>query len=254
MADIDYGEIHLWHVDLTDPAPDKSIEVLSAHERDRMSRLVFLRDRNRYLRSQVVLRNILAMYLLQDAADIDFEIGTEGKPHVRASTLHFNLSHSADQAVIGLTRAGAIGVDIEERREITDSAALARAYFSASEILELQRLPVSQRSRAFLVCWTRKEALLKATGVGLIGLNRVEVGVQPFDAIAHADTDNERIDLRLRTVMHWTRAIVSIAAPTTASAIRCLQWPPVQVPAVARPSSGCRNLVHDPACATAAIN
>ena len=225
MADIDHGEIHLWHIDLADTAHDKSTATLSADELARWSRFVYARDRNRYLRCHVALRNILAMYLRQSAADIKFDSDPEGKPRVYGTALRFNLSHSADQAVVALTLDGDIGVDIEEFRNVADCAEVAREYFSSSEFGELQLLPAAEQSHSFLVCWTRKEALLKATGRGLIGLDRAEVGISPVDVIVHAMDSGDERDFLLQTVLHWGRAVVSVAAPTDARKVQCMQWP-----------------------------
>lgn len=225
MADLDHGEIHLWHIDLADSAHDESTATLSVDELARWSRFVYARDRNRYLRCHVALRNILASYLGRDGAGIEFDAGIEGKPRVRGTVLRFNLSHSADQAMVALTLDGDIGVDIEEFRDVAGCAEIARTYFSRSEFAELQLLPAAEQSQAFLVCWTRKEALLKATGSGLIALDRAEVGISPVDVVVRAVDSGDERDFRLQTVLHWERAIVSVAGPTDAHRVQCMQWP-----------------------------
>src|SRR5262249_54443132 len=60
-----------------------------------------------------------------------------------------------------------VGVDVERVRVLRDMPALVRSCFAAEEQAEFWSLPAAQRTRAFFTGWTRKEALLKATGEGL---------------------------------------------------------------------------------------
>jgi phosphopantetheinyl transferase len=89
-----------------------------------------------------------------------------GKPHVAG--VHFNVSHSSELAVIAVSDA-AVGVDVEQHRAIADPSAFARRFhFAAVDPLELMRL------------WCRKEAWLKARGIGLAGVTeRVDVRAAP---------------------------------------------------------------------------
>ncbi len=60
------------------------------------------------------------------------------------------------------------GVDIELRdRRLPDTRALARSVLSPAELDALDRSPRGERDALFLRAWTRKEAVLKAMGVGL---------------------------------------------------------------------------------------
>ena len=71
-------------------------------------------------------------------------------------------------------------MDIELLRPMPDADALAETYFSAAERRALAALPQQARDAAFLCCWTRKEACLKATGMGLsVDTRSFEVGVSP---------------------------------------------------------------------------
>jgi 4'-phosphopantetheinyl transferase len=96
--------------------------------------------------------------------------------------VQFNLSHSADVALIGFAEDCEIGVDVEKIRPITDALDIAGRFFSAEERAELMSLPESEQQRAFFRCWTRKEAYLKATGDGLgTDLASFRVSVLPFE-------------------------------------------------------------------------
>jgi 4'-phosphopantetheinyl transferase len=104
-------------------------------------------------------------------AALAFDYGAHGKPALAGTAararLGFNISHSGDLALVGLVRGGAIGVDIELQRSMTDRDALVRRFFSAAENTAYAILDHADRQRAFFAGWTRKEALVKALGKGL---------------------------------------------------------------------------------------
>jgi 4'-phosphopantetheinyl transferase len=93
-----------------------------------------------------------------------------GKPALSpafGSRLKFNLSHSADLALVAIAADADIGVDLEYVRAQPDYAEIARHFFSAAEVDCLNRLPRHLHAQAFLSCWTKKEAYVKACGEGL---------------------------------------------------------------------------------------
>jgi 4'-phosphopantetheinyl transferase len=103
----------------------------------------------------------------------------QGKPTLSPDCgVFFNLSHSEDQALLAVSRTARVGVDLEKIRPLSDAEALAERHFSARECGHLQTLPAgTERERAFFRCWTRKEAFVKCTGVGLrTDLRRIESG------------------------------------------------------------------------------
>ena len=159
----------------------KSFEsTLSADETERAARFHFEVDKNRFIVAHGVLRNILGRYLHCDPAELTFHLNQYGKPALVDSTLEFNLSHSGDLALIAVTQRRKIGVDVERIRQGISSHVIARQYFSKSEIAELQSLPLEQRETAFFTCWTRKEAYIKAHGLGLaLPLESFDVSLTP---------------------------------------------------------------------------
>jgi 4'-phosphopantetheinyl transferase len=164
--------VDVWKLCLDEPSqPDSPASVLSSDEVARASRFHFDKDRNRFIRCRSVLRFLLADYLGAAAAEIRFEYSTSGKPQLPTEQnprgLQFNLSHSADMALIAVGADLQLGVDIEKIREEVDTAALAQRFFSPREGAGLQALPDHLRVPGFFACWTRKEAFLKATGTGL---------------------------------------------------------------------------------------
>ena len=114
-----------------------------------------------------------------DPGGIEFVYDAFGKPGLRPESgrpLEFNLSHSAGRALIAVTTHCRVGVDLESLQARSDGAEIARRFFSAAEFQQLSALPDPRFAEAFLGCWTKKEACLKACGCGLtIPMNRVSV-------------------------------------------------------------------------------
>ncbi|MGH7331034.1 MAG: 4'-phosphopantetheinyl transferase family protein, partial [Polyangiaceae bacterium] len=151
-------------------------------EIERAARFHTQRARSRFVLTRGSLRVILARCLDAAPERITFSYGANGKPALdgewRRSALSFNVSHSADHALIGLTTGRAIGVDIEHVRPMPDFAAIASGYFSEVEIRAIAALPEAGRLRGFFRCWARKEAFMKATGDGMaIALNGFSVSL-----------------------------------------------------------------------------
>lgn len=168
------GEVELWRVSLDQP-PELaagSRDVLSPDEQERARRFFFERDRRRFTVGRSVLRHLLADYLGCDAAEIVFRYGANGKPAVGSpamADLHFNVAHSEGMALYGFTRAGEIGVDVEAIRELPDWEFIAATCFSPEEQQRVATAPADRRLAQFFAAWTRQEAVLKATGLGLGG-------------------------------------------------------------------------------------
>jgi len=165
------GRVDVWRLLLDKPPTEDSDAILSSDEVARANRFHFEPDRIHFRRCRSALRRLLAVYLAIPAAEIGFEYLATGKPRLIAAQnprgLEFNVSHSANMALIAVGSHHRLGVDIEKIRADVDTTALAERFFSLRERAGLQSLPESLRIPAFFACWTRKEAFLKATGDGL---------------------------------------------------------------------------------------
>lgn len=164
--------VALWLVELDSREHDAALpapgEFLDEAENARAARFHFERDRLRYRASHTALRHLLGLHTRQDPAALRFVAGPYDKPHLAAPDAPaFNMSHSGRWALIGIGDRLPIGVDIEDPRPMDDLMPLAERNFSAGEYRALSALPASERLDAFLRCWTRKEACLKAVGSGL---------------------------------------------------------------------------------------
>ncbi|MBS0583284.1 MAG: 4'-phosphopantetheinyl transferase superfamily protein [Proteobacteria bacterium] len=120
------------------------------------------------------LRQTLAAYLGVDADDLRIERNAAGKPYLADAALEFNISHSDDALLIGLSRGQELGVDIEGGGRVRPYLEIARRYFTVDEAAALARLPGDRLARSFIELWSAKEAVLKAIGRGIaFGLDRV---------------------------------------------------------------------------------
>ncbi len=121
------------------------------------------------------LRRILAGYLGGEPADIAFERGPHGKPAV-AGGLEFSFSASGRIALVAVSRAGPVGVDVERIRPGRAVARIARSRFAPAERAALGSHEHAERAAAFHRCWAAKEAYAKGLGRGLaLGLDRFSV-------------------------------------------------------------------------------
>jgi len=178
-----------WLVDLTTPALVDD-RCLSTHERTRAARFVFAADRRRYVAAHHALRALLGARIGVDPASVALVDDDFGKPRLRdAATWGFNLSHSADVALVGFAQGLEVGVDVEVVRHLPDAVDLARHHFTEAERRDWMNAPAMQRDLMFLLAWTRKEACLKAIGSGLnVALDTVDAGArfeQRSVSIAH---------------------------------------------------------------------
>jgi 4'-phosphopantetheinyl transferase len=163
--------VDCWFVSLAAfPADAESLAVaiLSKDERKRAAGFYFERQRQCYIRSHAALRLLLGRYLMTAPDAIAIVADTHGRPMLaaRAGDLEFNLSHSGDAVLVGVS-LHPLGVDIELVRDVPDFLEIAKRHFAPSEVEELLRLAPEQRCESFYVTWTRKEALVKALGLGL---------------------------------------------------------------------------------------
>jgi 4'-phosphopantetheinyl transferase len=180
-------DIHVWQVGLDRDVDEiaRMESTLSEDERARADRFHFRNDRNRFVVARGFLRTLLGEYLQKPAASLEFSYGNHGKPALAGQAassvgLSFNLSHSAGMAVYAIARNRNLGIDVEHIRPESAGETIATRYFSAREVGELRSLPPQEKVQAFFDCWTRKEAYLKATGMGLqIPLDSFAVSLAP---------------------------------------------------------------------------
>jgi 4'-phosphopantetheinyl transferase len=165
--------VHVWRLPLEIPAPQihQLRRSLDQDEALRASRFRFERDRRRFIVAHGLLRNILGQYLKIKPEQLQFHQNAYGKPalvdEANPANLRFNLTHSHELALLAVASGREIGIDLEYVHSIPDNDQIAAHVFSEVEITAYKKLPDSQRLHGFLNGWTRKEAYIKAVGMGL---------------------------------------------------------------------------------------
>lgn len=160
--------VHLWYatLDKLRPRLDAFHELLDPVEQERTRRFRFKNDRERFILGHGLLRELLGKYLKRDGSLIRLARGPFGKPYLERKKLRFNFSDTKDAVLIGFTTGQEIGVDIETIDRNVDHAAVSDHYFTRPEIASIQA--AASAKEHFLDLWTRKEAVLKASGVGIM--------------------------------------------------------------------------------------
>jgi len=140
-----------------------------------------------YIVAHAALRTVLARNLGVPPASLSIDAKHGAKPALiapAASALRFNLSHSGGAVLIALAYGREVGVDVEWQRPIHELDAIARTVMSITELEAWSRLPPAGQFTAFYHLWTRKEAYLKAIGLGLFREPRdisVPVSTEPLE-------------------------------------------------------------------------
>lgn len=163
--------------------------MLSDDEQAKAARFYFERDRQRYAAAHSILHMLLGRYMDCDPLAIRFRTNSYGKPALdipqQEHTLTFNLSHSHKLALYAFTCNREIGVDVESMRSNIEYEQLARYSFSPNEQQALHDLPDSAKQQGFFNGWTRKEAYIKARGLGLhLPLHLFDVSLKPGEPTA----------------------------------------------------------------------
>lgn len=178
--------VHVWRVRTQAPsAVAERLELLLGDdEKSCAAQFRFDRLRESFVIARGVLRILLGHYLKASPISIQFKYGSRGKPALAApARMDFNMSHSGGLAVFAVAASCEIGVDLEQIRPLQDMQSIADRFFCSEEAAELRSLPANQRERGFYLCWTRKEAYIKAIGDGLSApLDGFCVSLQPSQA------------------------------------------------------------------------
>lgn len=164
------GDVHVWRICLDATDTDqltRAYERLAPDERARVDRMPVDAPRNRLIMSRWAMRAILARYTGVLPEELHFMTGPQGKPGLDPGNVHFNLSHGDVLALLAVTCAGPVGVDVERIDAGPGIDDVAAQFFTPLEQAQLRSYPNHERVRAFYRGWSRKEAVIKALGEGL---------------------------------------------------------------------------------------
>ena len=202
----------MWTFSLAGVPTADDWSLLDATENERARRFAFDRDRHRYVQAHAAMRRLLGAALGQPAAQLRFNADGFGKPTLAGGTLHFNLSHGGEHGALAISPARPVGVDIEPWRPMNDALTVGAGVYAAQEMQGWAQAPADVLDGWFLRLWTRKEALLKAIGLGLsLDPKSVEVGLQPARRAIDVDVDTQRWTVELESLEHHTDAALAVA-------------------------------------------
>jgi 4'-phosphopantetheinyl transferase len=216
----------VWSANLRrEAAPFEAL--LSQDELARADSFYFCRDRRRFVVGRGIVRVLLGGYLDRDPVSLVFSYGEHGRPALDG--VAFNVSHSAEHAVIAISDRGDVGIDIEELRPEPAEEQVAERFFSPLEVSKLRRLPREEQPRAFLNCWTRKEAFIKALGDGLsLALDSFDVTLEPDEEPALTRTawsSSEHESWRIRDLSgHFPGYVAALATRGTGESVVVREW------------------------------
>lgn len=152
--------------------------LLADEERAHAESISHADTRDQYVTARALLRVILARRVGAPPASLRIGVaclhcGSEvhGKPRlISAGTpWTFSISHTSGRIAVAIGRERAVGIDVEAIHDALDPqrTVLAAEALTLGERAAYDRLPAADRARAMAAWWSRKEAVLKATGDGL---------------------------------------------------------------------------------------
>jgi 4'-phosphopantetheinyl transferase len=162
-------EIHLWILQwqrLDADIPDLS-DLLSEKEKQRSGRFAFDVDRWRFKSCRGVLRHLLSRYLSTEGQYLSINETAYGKPYLAGESIRFNVSHSCNYVVVGVSLNTPLGVDLEHRKPQTTLRNICDIFTHPCERTKIKRLTGEELDKILYTIWVRKEALFKGVGTGL---------------------------------------------------------------------------------------
>lgn len=149
------------------PSVHSLYRLLSNKEQIQSKRFFTSNLSNRYIVTRAILRSILSTYIGTTYKDIEFVRNIYGKPYVKGIGIEFNMSHSYDSAYYAITSNFAVGIDVEFYNQQKNIVNIAKSVFSIRELDYFFNLSQCKRQEFFFNTWTKKEAVIKAMGLGL---------------------------------------------------------------------------------------
>jgi 4'-phosphopantetheinyl transferase len=174
LPPLEENEVQVWRIELGDAAGliDRYTSLLSLTEQADANRRRVGQVRDHFTLGRACLRVLLGNALGIDSSYVSITKGAHGKPETPAiggPSISFNVAHSKGTVLIALGRQGAVGVDVEYVDRSIDIMEVALANFTENESRSLEAIADPEtRLRTFCCYWTRKEAIVKADGRGLL--------------------------------------------------------------------------------------
>ena len=204
----DAVDVVAWRLDVEPVEVSELAQFLSPDERERARRFRANRHSDAFIVGRGRLREMLGLVVGCPPAAVRLVAGPCGKPRLDGPVgrrVRFNVAHSTVLMLCSVAVDRDVGVDVERMDETVDWEEIAARSFAAAEWQALAVLPGAVQRSAFFACWTRKEAVIKATGEGL---------ARPFDSfVVSVEPDHAEMlscDPALGTPTSWFLASVPV--------------------------------------------
>lgn len=217
---------------------DEAMAVLSTIERGRALRFRHPPHRDEYIVAHAIWRLVLADLLSVRPEHVPLASTSHGQPVLPGTGYATSLSHSGGQVAVAIARTECIGIDIERSPPRNGMEDLLKVVCTRDEAAALHLLPEHRRNDAMLALWTRKEALLKAFGVGLL-IPPSSIGADAGKPIAPPALAAEYPACIVHSLALPTGWVGALAAPTTVRELR-MHWLPASAETQASDASESR--------------
>jgi 4'-phosphopantetheinyl transferase len=235
-------QAHVWYCNpqaIFDPDRlEQYLALLSGAERKQQRNFHFKKDQRSYLVSHALVRKALSLYAEILPQDWVFGKGARGKPKLAeasaATSLRFNLTHTADLCACVVTRGIRCGLDAEYIGRQNKLMPIARRMFSEIELETLKGKTDSEIQQRFYSYWTLREAYVKAMGTGLGGSSKAfHFSIDEHDSAANCKsariefTDRKKTQLaaqwQFEIFQHEANHVMAVALKS-AGEHKTIQW------------------------------
>ena len=151
------------HAAFGDADQDQMQGLLSSEERQRLDAFSDPKRRREFVLGRAAARLLLAERLAVAPSEVPLRVTARGAVEVDADGWRLSIAHSGDWAVAGVS-SRRIGVDIER---IAPRVPELERYMLHPDDPPLADMAPLDKERANILCWTLKEATLKAMHRGL---------------------------------------------------------------------------------------
>ncbi|GAA2055058.1 hypothetical protein GCM10009839_74420 [Catenulispora yoronensis] len=164
-AVVTYGLLPDWE---PKDLPEDRLKALIGHDWERYITFKHAMARSRFVASRLLLKHVAAAVIASRPELIDLAYRPGGRPYLRGcDQIDISLSHTDDMLVVGVTRNGRIGVDVETADRPMLGLGIEAQVCTPHELAMLETIAQARRNGAMVRLWTLKEAYSKAIGQGL---------------------------------------------------------------------------------------
>lgn len=209
-------DVDVWRVSIPEEITDWPLVEghLSEEERFRAARYLRDKDRLRFAVTRAALRALLVERTGVPAEVLGFNLGPNGKPALDDyPQIRFNVTHSGQHALIAMSDLRQVGIDVQIVDPTFRWRELLALVCTANEQQMIISSPEDSQSQMFFRCWTGKEAILKARGIGITeGLPRVSLDLLSPGGQRLGDPTSDEGSVTTFFQLHWLTEIAGYAA------------------------------------------